>query len=364
MTIQRVVLWAFALGLLLTAPAAAQEVPATSARYIFWHLTPVEGATPEQAQTVERSLRTFFVEKRGKLLMDVVVMDSLLMVEGNEKFLRCGTGAGCLAGLGEAAGVPWVITGNLAIVQGRSRLELLLVDRHKKTVAFSARISLAGLPTPEQLAGLDLAMFEPEKFVGGIDLTCQVPGAEVLVDGRKVGMTPLIGPLSGLPAGIRTLEVRKEGHQTFSREVDIPVNAARTVVALLPELPTLVSARQTPFWRNWGFWTAAGVGVAGLVLGVAMHLDANTQQDSADLYKQNGYAEKYWRPYQDKADREYLTAYIGYGLGAAGLVAAGVLLVLDLATRPAEEKPAETQKIDVAFQRLPDGFGFLATLRF
>jgi hypothetical protein len=347
-----------------TASAAAQEIPATSARYIFWHLTPSEGTTPEQAQTVERSLRTFFSEKRGKLIMDAAIMDSLLMVEGNEKFLRCGTGVGCLAGLGEAAGVPWVITGTLSIVHGHSRLELLLLDRNKKVVVSRALMALTGLPSAEQLAALDLAMFEPEKFVGGIDLTCSVPGAEVLLDGKKVGVTPLIGPLSNLPAGIRNLEVRKDGHQPFSREVDIPVNAARTVVAMLPELPALVTSRPPPFYRNAWFWTAAGVGVASLALGVGMHLDANQQQESADLYKKGGYSEKFWRPYQDKADREYLISYIGFGFGAAGLLAAGVFVVLDLIAKPGEDKPANPQKLDVALLRLQDGLGFLATVRF
>lgn len=336
--------------------AKAQQV---SSRFIFWHLTPAEGATPEQVSAAEKAVRTFFETQRGRLLMDGLTMDSLLLVEGNEKYLRCGTGPACLAGLGEAAGVPRVITGEVSVQGGRTRVRLVLVDVNKQKVVIQTFVENAGVPSKTQLEELSLAMFEPEHYRGGIELSCAVAGATVLFDGEKVGVTPLVGPLGNLPAGPHRIEVKKDGHQTFSRDIQVPVGSTRTLVALLPEQAFLKKEGPVPFQKSWIFWTAAGIGVASLATAVVLHLNANVLQDNASQEKAKNLQS--WHDSQSKADGFYRGAYITYGIGGAALIGAGVVLILDLAGRGHAPGP---EGVQVGIAPSTSGLAIAATWHF
>jgi hypothetical protein len=336
---------------------AAPPTAPGNAQYIFWHLTPAEGATPEQTMAVERALRTFFETQQKQSLMDGLTMDSLLLVDGNEKYLRCGMGPGCLAGLGEAAGVPWVIAGQVSVRQGKAVIDLVRVDRHKKLVTSHAALEAFGPLSQSQIEELALAMFQPDRYRGAIELSCAVSGAEVLLDGQKIGETPLAGPLTDLPAGLHTLEIKKLHHQTFSREVLIPVGKTKPVVAMLPE--QLVKQARVPFYKDWMFWTFTGVGLVGIALGAFLNVDAATLQDNADALRQANLRRA--SSEQNKADSRYLGAYISYGIGGAGLLAAGVVAILALARG---DEPASDTAPKVVIAPTPAGAGMVVTWRF
>jgi copper chaperone CopZ len=61
-----------------------------------------------------------------------------------------------------------------------------------------------------------------------------VSGAEILVDGRSVGTTPLEAPLA-LAAGTRVIEARLDGHAPAREEIRVIGGEAQTVVLSLPE---------------------------------------------------------------------------------------------------------------------------------
>jgi hypothetical protein len=345
-------------------PAAAEaEVdaePTAGKRTMFWHLSPAAGATPELAGEVESALREYFGEHHGDVLMDGMTMDSLLLVEGNEKYLRCGTGAGCLSGLGRLAGMRYVITGEVALEQGRTITRLVLVDTRDEKVVNRAEAVSAGVPGRRHLEQLAVAMFEPERYRGSIELTSPVAGAEVLLDGRPVGVTPLVGPLADVRAGEHLVEVKKPGHQTFSRRVRVPLGDAVRVVAILPEVAYL-APRVRPFYADWPFWTALGVGLAGMATAAGLHADAAVLQDNADRLREQGLSKA--DSEQDRADARYLQAYVIYGIGGAGLLAAGVIALLDLV---ADEPAADEKEAALRFEVGPGpaGLGLSAGVRF
>jgi len=59
------------------------------------------------------------------------------------------------------------------------------------------------------------------------------PGADVTVDGRPAGETPLHAPLD-LPAGSHLLAVSKNGHEAFVRDLDLARGEERRLDAPLP----------------------------------------------------------------------------------------------------------------------------------
>lgn len=301
--------------------------------YIMWHLTPIEGTTPELADKVGRSIRSYFEKRHKNVLLNSIKMDSTLLVEGNEKYLRCGIGSACLSGLAKAVGVNRVIAGEVGFVDGRISVKLVLVNVNSQKRISSGMVSYQGQPSAQQFEKLEVAMFEPGRYKGSLQVETQVGGAEVWLDGVKVGMTPLIGPLSDLSVGEHRLEVKKPGHEPFAAMVKIHMGKPVRVTAPLRQLEGVMSEK--PFHKCWTFWTAAGIGVAGVVTAVFLHGDALELEDSAQACRSSGmtcYEEK-----QARADSRYLQSYLFYGIGGAGLIAAGVIAVVDLIYRePAE----------------------------
>ncbi|HUT99816.1 MAG TPA: PEGA domain-containing protein [Myxococcota bacterium] len=337
---------------------AAPEGGSGSWTHMMWHFTPSGGATPELVARVEKAVREYFQKQRTGALMNGVTMDSVLLVEGNEKYLRCGTGAECLAGLGGAAGARFVIAGEVGLSTGRTRTHLVLVDVSAKKVISSASVGSNGAPSGDKLRELTIAMFEPERYKGSIEIETSVTGAEVLIDGKKMGVAPLVGPLAAIAAGEHLVEIKKPGHEPFSRTVRVPIGKTVRLVALLPRIAIASQAR--PFYRDWPFWTAAGAGAVAMVVAGILNHSANGAQESADNCRQGGLT--CGDSYQDKADSRYLQAYVVYGLGGAGLLAAGLIAVIDLAT--AEPAPTAEPAFDLGLAPLPGGMALDATFRF
>jgi len=342
---------------LLLTPVTAGSQDRKANSYLLWHLLPAAGSTPELTTKVEKNLRHFFEKRKPGELMDAMTMDSLILVEGNEKFLRCGTGPACISGLGELAGIPWVIAGEVSLAGGRVTTELVLVDTTEKKVVSRAAVESGGPPGQAHMEELAVAMFEPEQYRGSLELSCAVEGAEVFLDGIELGKTPLSKPLAGITAGKHRLEVKKLGHQAFSREIRVNMGETKRVVALLPE-ERLLRQAPTPFYRHWAFYTFGGIGLVATVLAVVLHVDAAALDDDVARLKQENPNSKDYRDRKDLRDARYTQTYIAYAVGGAGLLAAGVVAILDLA------RDDSSDRVELGFAPSPHGFGLTATIRF
>ena len=73
---------------------------------------------------------------------------------------------------------------------------------------------------------------------GRIRLNLAVPGAEVRIDDRPVGTTPLDGPLT-TSAGSRTVDASRPGYQTARVQVQVPEGGEAVAELILVPLPNL-----------------------------------------------------------------------------------------------------------------------------
>lgn len=125
--------------------------------------------------------------------------------------------------------------------------------------------------------------------VATVTVAAKQEGAEVLVDGRDVGRTPLPRPLL-LDQGERRFIVRKEKFESFERLVSLRPGEAATVevdlkpVRALPGVPPPPPVvrvemppppppepESAPLHRRWWFWTAVGaVVVTGVVVAISV----------------------------------------------------------------------------------------------
>jgi serine/threonine-protein kinase len=98
--------------------------------------------------------------------------------------------------------------------------------------AFRAYLRRDGLPAADR-ADAERQMILLQRKFGEIEVTCDLPGAEVAVDGQVYGRTPLSGPIFLMPGG-HTLSLSKPGYKPISH--NLRINAGeRTPVRI--ELP-------------------------------------------------------------------------------------------------------------------------------
>ena len=121
----------------------------------------------------------------------------------------------------------------------------LLVDSGRHRVALSAP-GLEGREQDYDIAGAQVVVIReplaPRRSTLAVD--CDVPGAEVLVDGVVVGVTPMASPVAVIE-GTRRVEVRRLGYTPFSTVIDAVGSGARVQPALAwgVQLPDRIAAR-------------------------------------------------------------------------------------------------------------------------
>jgi len=64
-------------------------------------------------------------------------------------------------------------------------------------------------------------LISPEQLKGGLGLDVNVGGATIMIDGERVGESPLAGPYGGLTEGRHKVRVTKEGYGAFEQAVQI-----------------------------------------------------------------------------------------------------------------------------------------------
>jgi len=106
---------------------------------------------------------------------------------------------------------------------------------------------------PAESASLAL---ELDRVPATLDVSANVVGAIVTVDGKDLGPAP-VAVLR--PAGSYKVTVAKEGFDPFETRVDVRAGERRALSAVLTE-------EQRPITRQWWFWTGAAAVVAAGVL--------------------------------------------------------------------------------------------------
>ena len=182
----------------------------------------------------------------------------------------------CLAAIGKKLGVDIVVTGTVGSLGDDYVLNIKTVD-----VATSKQIQriqsdpLRGSPD-ELIEGVRVAAYKllaPDQLHGAVQIQTDIVGAEVELDGARIGKTPLpnLGVLRRLALGDHKLRVRAPGYDPFEDDVSIHFQkVARVEVRLLPSTQitgtgAVAHVERRPFYTRT--WFLVGVGVAAIVVG-------------------------------------------------------------------------------------------------
>jgi len=235
------------------------------------------------------------------------------------------------------------------------QVRIQLGDYARARVALERYVREGGDQLPQ--ARLDAVKGDLDMLEGRtatLKIQSSLVGAEVLVDGESVGVTPLAEPVL-MNAGDHNIEVRKPGYRArvlrrtlagkdageMSVELDEIATTPATPVGSMPSSASRAPARSTtPMWIGWSTTAAlaAGAGVTG-ILGLRAadkHDDMLGERDvsRSDLTSQESRA------------RMFLVT--SDALTAAAVVAGGISLYLTLRS-PSTSASRETASLAVGF---------------
>ena len=274
------------------APLAAQPAPAPAP-------VPAPGdvaeVTPEAALT--QRIAVWRIDALGLDVELVARLDTLFRMEldrlaarplptrreldkaiGGDAGLAACTGEDrCLAAIGKKLGVEVIVSGTVAAMGDSYILNIKAVDVAAGTqLRRIATEPLRGSPD-ELIEAIRVAAYRllaPDQLHGSMVVLSDLIGAAVLVDGKRVGMTPLPGPIDKLALGEHTLRVEAKGYEPFEDTIAVRFQKASRVTVRLATSAALapaagavvVRARRRP-WYSSG-WVYLGVGAVAVAAGV------------------------------------------------------------------------------------------------
>jgi len=191
----------------------------------------------------------------------------------------------------------------------------------------------------ERLLAVNKDLADLEKRIAYLTVTANVTGATVLVDGKKVGTTPLAAPIP-VSEGQRTLSVEAPNRGVLQRlvrvaggerqSVDLPFAPAAGAAAPDQRAPSSKSHLGPAFWT-----TAIGAVVLGAGAGVTGYVALKANGDNQDQLKRPNASPSELEDTHSRAKTFALTTDI---LGGAAIVCAGVATVLWF-SKPNEAAP-------------------------
>ncbi|MCA9523696.1 MAG: PEGA domain-containing protein [Myxococcales bacterium] len=208
---------------------------------------------------------------------------------------------------------------------------------------------------------------------GELKLTVSIDQAEVLINDRPVGTSPL--QTLKLKPGQYMITVRKKGFKPISRAVSINPGQTLALMIELNKMPEPITPVTPPKRKpgkkadlKWIFaWVTAGTGVAFLATGIAMNALAakdqsnilNSTRDSSDTIV--GKTQTDAESAQKKAKTKNIVSGVMYALAAASFGASIYLFIAS--TRERRERLTE-RKLNFGPSYVPGGMVFTLDGRF
>jgi hypothetical protein len=181
----------------------------------------------------------------------------------------------CLAALGAKLGVRQVVTGNVGELGDAYVINLKLVDVGTRTEIRRVSEPLKGNPD-ELIDTVRVAayrLFAPERLRGSLAILSDVAGAEVRVDGKPMGRTPLPGPIANLALGPHKVRIVAKGYTDFESEAEVRFQKTTQVVVRMVLVegpaPRAVTGAPRPAEVPWysTTWGYVGIGAGAILVG-------------------------------------------------------------------------------------------------
>ncbi len=186
----------------------------------------------------------------------------------------------CVADIGKRVGVDVMVVGSVAALGDSYILNVKAVDvATAKQIRRIATDPLRGSPD-ELIEAIRVAAYRllaPDQLHGSVVVLTDLVGAQVSLDGKPAGKTPLPAPMSKLPLGTHVLRVEAAGYVPFEDKVEVRFQkSTRVVVRLVTRDAPLTGTGPVPtrVVRTGGAhrwytspWMYVAVGAGAIIVG-------------------------------------------------------------------------------------------------
>jgi TolB-like protein len=188
----------------------------------------------------------------------------------------------CLSAIGKKLGVDVVVTGTVGSMGDNYILNIKAVDvASAKQLQRISTDPLRGSPD-DLIEGVRVAAYKllaPDQLHGAIQIQTDLVGADVQLDAKPVGRTPLpnLGVIVKQPLGKHRLRVSAQGYAPFEEDVVVNFQKVSQVVVRLVASDVVGSGtfqriEKKPFYTKT--WFIVAVGIVAVGLGVAIGYSA------------------------------------------------------------------------------------------
>jgi len=273
------------------------------------------------------------------------VVDPAAVVAASPKAAGCNKSK-CLADVASDAGATHVLRARVTVVDRDYAVEVELYDgRSGNSLAKTDEgceicgIADAGNLMSTAAATLRTKLDALAKGPSTLSIVSSPEGAEVLLDGEIIGVTPLERPV--VP-GKGVIRVSKEGYIAIEREVELVEGVAEKLSFELEKVPSRLPS------RPWG-WVSLGVGVAAVGAATGFAVLGLTERE----YRLGGKCSK---PLAGKVDGPLEDMdgncqfvwnteghALGFGIAGGALTTLGIAILLNSRTRKKTQRGGELE---------------------
>jgi len=251
---------------------------------------------------------------------------TMLSFEAQKQAMGCaGDSASCLAEIGGALGVRYLVSGGIGKIGDTMTINLTLTDIEKANVVGRSTEQVKEQSRMLETAGRAVKVLAAKILAdrtATLLVTCPERGSTVKIDGQAVGVTPL--QRRPITWGPHTLEVEKTGFVSYIEDFTVMTRGlVERQVSMVPSPDFLQGYEGKASKMRLGAWITTAAAVAAFGAAGYFQYDYNAKADDfkkkADLY--NSKTELQTKPEWDKLKASYDETQSRYNwiLGAAGL---------------------------------------------
>lgn len=229
------------------------------------------------AERVSRLETLFRVEIDRLSAVEMPAVRAVRKVRSRPEHRNCGSESKCLISIGKALGVDVVVAGNVAALGDAYVVNIKAIEvASGNELARVASEPLRGNPDDliENVRVAAYRLLDPAALLGSINVLADIEGAEIVLDGKPAGKTPLAAPLGNVSVGHHQLEVNARGYSPFREKVDVEFQKTTRVVVSLsgkaPIAPVGPAPEREPIYKSTWFWVGVGVVAAAVITGAVI----------------------------------------------------------------------------------------------
>ena len=293
-----------------------------------------------QARGVDKSLvesaGTLVASELNKLEVFKVIsredIRNMMSFEKDKQSLGCEADQACLAEIGGALGVEYIIAGSLAKIGDTLVLSLALNNTKSATVEnrVSESVSNKGDAIIQSISRNARVLVSKilKGREGFLVLNVAEAGAVIKIDGAIKGTSPVKGRMT-LSWGPHLLEVEKAGFVSYSEDIAVPnKQVLAKQVSLVPSNDFINGYEGSAKKMRAGAWITSGLAVAGGATAIVFNQMAGSTETkfaaARTAYAQNNLQSDYntMKDLNSKGNTQVFLARVGLGVGVAALAAA------------------------------------------